>query len=542
MKKFLIYLLPMFLVTPTFGESLIYLTSNAVETTIKEMVRSDLQMLTATKYELEMDPNTGKISVLGFYKVCAQAGFDIKKQEGYDRCQTFLQKMITKSGLGGADQMACVDRLDGMWATKPDGKKECVGRDGSVLKYEDSCINRNTGGTCYTQYQKVNIPYTVAKELITNADKNLTCANERFYNSTTIGGNPYMPRFMECSKGGRPVTFKFAGFSSSRITHNRDAAEMLCRLVNKEYGALYASDTQPTSAKVYHVCRKDGDGSRYVTTGDYIRNNTAECNTLNSLSQRVLGVPSGKGVYGPQQDTVSVEDGGSAVKPVRGLCVIGGGTAPVARQNVSQPAEPNRPDRIVGKPCADADLPSNATRGVYVTGGVTKWDCWDEQRQVTVKCSCAARECKDPYKIAKNNSGASLGYCTKERDSLNNCLAERAGNPEGVACCYLKSSVATWDGTHCVCTGNKEFSIVNGAGVCKTSPKTACEESGGHWGTRSGREECHCGTNQDYSPDGIYRDRGLKWSNATYPTGVCMCLSGYKWKDTRNKQLGCKPI
>lgn len=1042
MKKLLASLLFVFLITPTFGENWIYLKSNAVETTIKEMVRADLQMLTATKYELEMDPNTGKISILGFYKVCAQAGFDIKKRDGYDRCQTFLQKMIAKSGLGSADQIACIEQLDGMWTTKSDGKKECVGRDGFALNYKNACTESGTNGMCIKRFQNANVQYGVAKSVATQvfSKYNLTCKNQK-----TTEKNP--GKYLLCSNEGKPFTVEFAGFipTQDSVSSRSGIAEMLCRIADQHYGAVAATYGPQFTGSFAFVCRRDNDQSRYVSTGDFIKNGSSECNQMNSWGKTFGGYQAGKA---GTSDVVNVADGGQASKAVRGLCVITGGTMnesslinelaadgfdnyafvnievrnsedvqervreyvrtklgaqnvknidcdtntrrmnvnlnflglatesrdvlrctingkkidfvfksvaasglklksgmqglecitaggvfdsrncrlvgeenckqlitalkttcpdckspiwnaqdkkcilpdaktqanintgikiakiggtvaagvaltvipgtqggaavafttaaadvlvitgaaveltseiimetkvfndfatqadqcygkgeqcainvlnnylqkiqsykkefntteqqavdeicnklfamipsssdfwlafmqnedvfdPVActiktktqfwqkartvgvvmqmvgaiisiggkfqrstetigrkveekvlaiggsggqgeraafkrlglRYTFNGPAkdigrlpymdkagikfgasmknvdatkilkdmygitaeelykatlnidtgkvllqngktidaiikttavidegktithitydltravrptaaavlaagreahylsrkapnglkipiclekeddftpgdivviiedeeEQERPDRIVGKPCAESDLPSNASAGVYITGGVAKWDCWDEKKQAIVKCSCAARDCKEPYKIARNNAGASLGYCAKEgaRDSLNNCLAERAGNPEGIACCYLKSTVAKWDGTHCVCTGNKEFSIVNGAGVCKTSPKTACEESGGHWGTRSGLEECHCGTNQEYRPDGIYRDRGLKWSNDTYPTGVCMCLSGYQWVNTKNKQLGCKPI
>ena len=69
-------------------------------------------------------------------------------------------------------------------------------------------------------------------------------------------------------------------------------------------------------------------------------------------------------------------------------------------------------DRIDGEPCTAADLPANATYGVYITFGVKKWDCLDKTKSKTVKCSCAARECKSPYVIARNSAGESQGYCT----------------------------------------------------------------------------------------------------------------------------------
>lgn len=45
--------------------------------------------------------------------------------------------------------------------------------------------------------------------------------------------------------------------------------------------------------------------------------------------------------------------------------------------------------------------------------------------------------------------------CRESRDSA-----------EGKACCDLPSSVATWNGSNCVCTGGKNFKIVNGKGQC----------------------------------------------------------------------------
>ncbi len=65
------------------------------------------------------------------------------------------------------------------------------------------------------------------------------------------------------------------------------------------------------------------------------------------------------------------------------------------------------------------------------------------------------------------------------------CKESRAGNPDGMACCDLASSVATWNGTSCVCTDSKlEFKNNNGRGECvmkagtPVDPTFTCPDAG----------------------------------------------------------------
>jgi hypothetical protein len=54
----------------------------------------------------------------------------------------------------------------------------------------------------------------------------------------------------------------------------------------------------------------------------------------------------------------------------------------------------------------------------------------------------------------------------KPKQNKPSCRQSRT-TAEGVACCDLPTSVATWDGTHCNCVDtNKQFSIVNNKGAC----------------------------------------------------------------------------
>lgn len=218
--------------------------------------------------------------------------------------------------------------------------------------------------------------------------------------------------------------------------------------------------------------------------------------------------------------------------------VVSSGTSETKTDNTPE-QKTERPDRIVGNPCADTDLSSSTKNGVYITGGSAKYDCWDEKKQVVVKCSCGARECKEPYVIARNSSGVSLGYCTK--GGINECISERAGNPEGVACCYLKVNVATWDGTRCVCTeSNKDFYLENGYGVCKLNPIKACQESGGNWDSVNGK--CHCGTLNNTNVGSARQDKGMMWSSDVLDTGTCKCLTGWTYVDINDKSKGCRSL
>ena len=73
--------------------------------------------------------------------------------------------------------------------------------------------------------------------------------------------------------------------------------------------------------------------------------------------------------------------------------------------------------------------------------------------------------------------------CIKDKTPVERCLESRAGNPEGMACCHLPSSVAKWEDNKCVCQNGGKF-VMNTQqteGRCVTEPQQGCEYSGGSW-------------------------------------------------------------
>ena len=86
------------------------------------------------------------------------------------------------------------------------------------------------------------------------------------------------------------------------------------------------------------------------------------------------------------------------------------------KYNSNQPcASTTSTERKVDAQCLPGDLPVYATSGVYITGGVSRFDCKDANNQI-VKCSCAARSCDSGrgYILATKSNGASNGYCIKQ--------------------------------------------------------------------------------------------------------------------------------
>ena len=108
----------------------------------------------------------------------------------------------------------------------------------------------------------------------------------------------------------------------------------------------------------------------------------------------------------------------------------------------------------LGDACATKDLGKDVASGVYAKNPDGNLTCEGNKR-----CYCRATKCKnDNYKIYNDTTCmSSIDYCRKTR----------ADNPEGVACCDLKPSVAEWNGTSCVCKAPKTyFEIYQDAGKC----------------------------------------------------------------------------
>ncbi len=193
---------------PAIADNYIKFKATAIEETINTMVPESHRQSAADEYQKQMDSTTGKISVMGIYKVCAAAGFNINNTNGYNGCRLFINTIAEKSGFGFgvATQQNCANKFNGIWTLSPDGKQyQCVGKDGHKLVYSESC--RSGAGECVKIFSNLQTQVPIAKEFI-NAYGNtkgvlFTCSNEPV-DIKKIGDD-----YIKCSAGGVAYEFKF---------------------------------------------------------------------------------------------------------------------------------------------------------------------------------------------------------------------------------------------------------------------------------------------------------------------------------------------
>lgn len=213
MKKTLIAFLCTFIALPAMADNYIKFKASAIEDTINTMVPESHRASAADEYQKQMDSTTGKISVMGIYKVCAAAGFNINNTNGYNGCRLFINTIAEKSGFGSgsANQQNCKTKFNGIWALSPDGKQyQCVGKDGHILVYHASC--NGAGGTCIKDFASLQTQEPNAREFIQayGQQKNLqfTCWYT-FDESRWQLNNPIPQDYIRCSAGGRAYEFEF---------------------------------------------------------------------------------------------------------------------------------------------------------------------------------------------------------------------------------------------------------------------------------------------------------------------------------------------
>ena len=127
-------------------------------------------------------------------------------------------------------------------------------------------------------------------------------------------------------------------------------------------------------------------------------------------------------------------------------------------------------DGKIGEACDDG-------RGTWVVGiDDTNKVCLDANGNGLQPCHCEAKK-DNADKTDPAKKQGDTGPKEKKETSLQKCLRERSGDPEGTACCYLSKSVAEYVDGKCECKGDKEFSIdSNGHGKC-TSVKNIDREA-----------------------------------------------------------------
>ena len=212
MKKTLIAFLCTFIALPAMADNYIKFKASAIEDTINTMVPESHRLSAADEYQKQMDSTTGKISVLGIYKVCAAAGFNINNTNGYNGCRLFINTIAEKSGFGSgsATQQNCANKFNGIWALSPDGKQyQCVGKDGHKLVYHASCDG--AGGDCIRDFSSLQTQEPNAREFIQayGQQKNLQFTCWYTYDNRHGITSPLGQDYIKCSVGGKSYEFEF---------------------------------------------------------------------------------------------------------------------------------------------------------------------------------------------------------------------------------------------------------------------------------------------------------------------------------------------
>ena len=212
MKKTLILFFYVFLAFPAMADNYIKFKASAIEETINTMVPESHRMSAADEYQKQMDANTGKISVMGIYKVCAAAGFNINNTNGYNGCRRFINAIAEKSGFGSgsATQQNCKTKFNGIWSLSPDGKQyQCVGKDGHKLVYHASCDG--AGGDCIRDFASLQTQEPNAREFIQayGKQKNLQFTCWHTYDNRRGITSPLGQDYIKCSAGGKSYEFEF---------------------------------------------------------------------------------------------------------------------------------------------------------------------------------------------------------------------------------------------------------------------------------------------------------------------------------------------
>ena len=250
MKKLLVALLMILFANMANAENYVIFKSDVVETAINQLVSSENRQAAADEYQKNMDPETGKISVLGLYKVCIASGFNIQTNDGYTLCRNFLNFMITETenmGIGISSQQNCANQFNGVWTLSSDGTTyQCVGRDGYELVYAGACSGEN--GECIKQFADLQTQGSNGREFINAYGKlhglNLTChANADI---SKLGQD-----YIKCSAGGRAYEFEFDDLNQTpgdKSSHSENTA--ICEL----YGGKIVDTGDKNTESIWQSC------------------------------------------------------------------------------------------------------------------------------------------------------------------------------------------------------------------------------------------------------------------------------------------------
>ena len=214
MRKLSLAFLISLMAVPAMADNWIKFKAQAVEDAINTLVAQENRVATKNEYEKQMDQTTGKISVMGIYKVCAAAGKDIRTNDGYSQCRYFINQIAEKSGFGtkSANQANCANKFNGVWTLSADGKEyQCVGKDGYKLVYKKSCEAEDANSKCIKDFSGLKTTGPVGREFIVEYGnkKNLKLTCYTGFETRRGLTSPLGQDYIRCSAGGKSYEFEF---------------------------------------------------------------------------------------------------------------------------------------------------------------------------------------------------------------------------------------------------------------------------------------------------------------------------------------------
>jgi len=241
---------------PAVADNWIKFTSQAVENAINTLVAPENRQDAADEYQKQMDKTTGKISVIGIYKVCAAAGNDINTNNGYSQCRYFINQIADKSGFGtkSATQATCANQFNGVWTLSADGKQyQCVGKDGYKLVYKKSCDAEDANSKCIKDFSDLKTQGPIGREFITEyaKKKNLQLTCHAGFETRRGWNSPLGQDYIQCSAGGKSYEFEFDSLNQDPgKTSVESENEVMCTF----FGGKIVKHPDSSIEKVWQSC------------------------------------------------------------------------------------------------------------------------------------------------------------------------------------------------------------------------------------------------------------------------------------------------
>ena len=228
--------------------------AQAVEDTINTLVEESKRQATADEYPKQMDQTTGKISVIGIYKVCAAAGKDIRTNDGYSQCRYFINQLAEKSDFDtkSANQANCANMFNGIWSLSKDEKEyQCVGKDGHKLVYSKSCDG--DGGDCIKDFAGLKTQGPNGREFIAAwaKKKNIDLSCYIGFETRRGATSPLGQDYIKCSAGGKSYEFEF---DSLNETPGKTSMDSENKTICEFYGGKIVDTSDAANEKLYKSC------------------------------------------------------------------------------------------------------------------------------------------------------------------------------------------------------------------------------------------------------------------------------------------------